>query len=100
MRMKYLEEDFMDLLVTDVTSLLSTYDFYLKTWFVYGYKSGLQSEAAVYKNMARLAEIFIEKKNKLGLKNEGLEKTILDKYHEAFTNLKGHSVISKKSEIT
>lgn len=99
LRMKYLEEDFMDLIVTDVTSLLSTYDFYLKTWFVYGYKSGLQSEAAVYKNMAKLAEIFIEKKNKLGIKDESLEKTILDKYHDAFTKLKkSHSGISKNKK--
>lgn len=97
LRMKYLEEEFMDLIVTDVTSLLSTYDLYLKTWFAYGYRSGLQSEAAVYKNMAKLAQIFIEKKEKLGIKDEGVEKNILNKYHEAFSKLKQSRFgISKK----
>ncbi|KAF0267289.1 hypothetical protein FOG48_03639 [Hanseniaspora uvarum] len=87
MRMKHLSEDFIDALITDKTSLLNTYDFYLRTWFVYGYKKGFVDEASLMKSMKNLSEIFISHMNKLNIKDEQLSETILKKYEDAFTAL-------------
>ena len=87
MRMKHLSEDFMDALITDETSLLNTYDLYLRTWFVYGYKKGFVDEASLMKSMKNLSEIFISHMNKLNIKDEQLSETILKKYEDAFTAL-------------
>lgn len=86
-RMKFLKKDFMDILVTDQESLLSTYDLCLKTWFVYGYRNGLQSETSVYEDMTALIEIFMEKKDQLKINDEAVEETVIQKFNEAFAQI-------------
>lgn len=77
----------MDILVTDQESLLSTYDLCLKTWFVYGYRNGLQSETSVYEDMTALIEIFMEKKDQLKINDEAVVETVIQKFNEAFAQI-------------
>lgn len=86
-RMEFLQKDFIDLLAYDRDTIVMTLDSFLRSWFTYGYKTGLVSEATTLSQMIELSKIFARQAEKLNYGSNVIDE-VMDQYKVAFYSLK------------